>query len=131
MSEQHQDVAGSTTPAGGLLDPTTRAVAGLALAVIGLMGQSVVQVGVQVLLVGAGGSGNPRTYFVASAIGALLPLVLALWLAWAPARGPVTGWSTYVARAAVVVALVGVAGAALMLLGGLLTDGLGGGLIPM
>jgi len=55
MSEQHQDLAGSATPAGGLLDPTTRAVAGLALAVVGLMGQNVVEVGVQLLLVGGGG----------------------------------------------------------------------------
>lgn len=130
MTEPH-DPTVTTTAAPTLLDPTSRAVAGLALAVVGLMGQNVVQVGVQVLLVGAGGSGNPRTYFVASAIGALLLPVAALVLAWAPARGATTGWSTYVARAAVVVAAVAVAGAVLMALGGLLTDGLGGGLVPM
>lgn len=129
MTEPRHDLTNEATP--GLLDPTTRAVAGLALAVVGLMGQNVVQVGVQVLLVGAGGSGNPRTYFVASAIGALLLPVAALALTWAPARGAMTGWSTYVARAAVVVAAVAVAGAVLMALGGLLTDGLGGGLVPM
>jgi hypothetical protein len=128
MTEQrHDPTTDATHP--GMLDPTTRAVAGLALAVVGLMGQNVVQVGVQLLLVGAG-SGDPKRYFVASAVGALLPLVLALWLAWGPARGAVAGWSTYVARAAVVVALVGAAGAALMVLGGLLSDSLGG-LIPM
>ena len=131
MSEQHHDVAGNATPTGGLLDPTTRAVAGLVLAVIGLMGQNLVQVGTQLLLVGAGSS-SPDRYFLASAAGALLPLAAALWLAWGPARGTVTGWATHLARAAVVVALVGVAGAALMLLGGLLSGVTSGsGLIPM
>ena len=130
MTEHAPDLSGDTaTERPNLLDPTSRAVAGLALAVVGLMGQNVVQVGVQLLLVGAG-SGDPTRYFVASAVGALLPLVLALWLAWGPARGPVTGWPTYVARAAVVVAIVGVAGAGLMVLGGLMSDSMGG-LIPM
>lgn len=128
MTEPH------ATPSAGptMLDPTTRAVAGLVLAVVGLMGQNVVQVGVQLLLVGGSGSGSPTRYFVASAVGALLPLVLALGLAWGPARGAVTGWSTYAARAAVVVALVGVAGAVLMIVGGVLSGSRGGiGLIPM
>jgi hypothetical protein len=130
MSEQHQDVAGSTTPTGGLLDPTTRAVAGLVLAVVGLMGQNLDQVGTQVLLVGGGGTGDPTRYFIASAVGALLPLAVALGLTWGPARGPVIGWPTHLARAAVVVALVGVAGAALMLVGGLTSD-ITGGLLPL
>ncbi|HEX4976640.1 MAG TPA: hypothetical protein VFV40_02130, partial [Nocardioides sp.] len=114
------------------LDPASRAIAGLALAAIGLMGQNLVQVGTQILLVGGSGSGGPERYFVATAIGALLPLACALWLAWGPARGAVAGWATHVARAAVVVTLVGVAGAVLTLLGGLLS-GLtsGSGLIPM
>ncbi len=131
MTEPTDDLPGGTTAAPTLLDPTTRAVAGLALAVVGLMGQNVVQVGVQVLLVGGGGSGSPSRYFVASAVGALLVPVAALLLAWAPARGAVTGWPTYVARAAVAVAVVAIAGAVLMALGGVLTDGMGGGLIPM
>lgn len=133
MTEPTPDLAGDAVAARPtLLDPTTRAAAGLALAVVGLMGQNVVQVGTQVLLVGGSGSGGPTRYFVASAVGALLPLALALGLAWGPARGPVTGWSTYAARAAVVVALVGVAGAVLMVLGGLLSGSRGGmGLIPM
>ena len=130
MTERSDDLPGGTTAAPTLLDPTTRSVAGLALAVVGLMGQNLVQVGTQVLLVGGGGTGGPARYFVASAVGALLPLGIALWLAWTPARGPVTGWPTYLARAAVVVALVGVAGAGLMLLGGLISDSMGG-LIPM
>ncbi len=130
MTEQHHDLDDAiATGRPTLLDPTSRAVAGLALAVVGLMGQNVVQVGVQLLLVGAG-SGDPERYFVASAVGALLPLVVALGLAWGPARGPVVGWPTYVARAAVVVALVGVAGAGLMVVGGLLSGSMGG-LIPM
>ena len=130
MTERPDDLPGGTTPAPTLLDPTTRAVAGLALAVIGLMGQNLVQVGTQVLLIG-GGSGDPTRYFVASAVGALVPVALALWLAWGPARGAVTGWSTSVARAAVVVALVGVAGAVLMIVGGLLSGSRGGmGLMP-
>jgi hypothetical protein len=132
VTEHPDALPGGSTAAPTLLDPTTRAVAGLVLAVVGLMGQNLVQVGTQVLLVGGGGSGSPTRYFVASAVGALIPLVLALWLAWAPARGAVGGWSTYVARAAVVVALAGVAGAALMLVGGVLSGSRGGvGLIPM
>ena len=135
MTEPHDVPHGTGTAAAGrpsLLDPASRAVAGLALAVVGLMGQNVVQVGTQVLLVGGGGSSSPTRYFVASAVGALLPLAVALWLAWGPARTATTGWATYVARAAVVIALVGVAGAGLMLLGGLLTGlSSGGGLIPM
>ena len=133
MTERTHDL-NDDTAAGRptLLDPASRAVAGLALAVVGLMGQNLVQVGTQVLLVGGGGSSSPLRYFVANAVGALLPLAVALWLAWGPARGPVAGWATYVARAAVVVALVGLAGAGLMLLGGLLTGMRGGvGLIPM
>ena len=114
-----------------LLDPRSRAVAGLALAVVGLMGQNVVQVGTQLLLVGAGSS-SPDRYFVASAVGAVLPLAVALWLAWGPARSAPVGWPTHLARAAVVVALVGMAGAALMLLGGLLSGMTSGsGLIPL
>jgi hypothetical protein len=131
MTEPH-DPSVTTTAVPTLLDPASRAVAGLALAVVGLLGQNVVQVGTQVLLVGGGGSSSPTRYFVASAVGALIPLVAALWLSWGPARSAITGWSTYVARAAVVVALVGVAGASLMLVGGLLTGmTAGGGLLPL
>ena len=134
MTEPHDAPRSTATAADGrptLLDPASRAVAGLALAVVGLMGQNVVQVGTQLLLVGGGGSSSPTRYFVASAVGALLPLAVALWLAWGPARGVAVGWPTHLARAAVVIALVGVAGAALMLVGGLVTGvSSGGGLIP-
>ena len=130
MTEYTDRPADPATGRPSLLDPATRSVAGLVLAVAGLLGQNVVQVGTQVLLVGGTGGGGPSRYFLASAIGALLPLAAALWLAWGPARSAHVGWPTHLARAAVVVALVGVVGAALMLVGGLTSD-ITGGLIPM
>lgn len=106
----------------GLLDPGTRAVAALVLAVAGLLGTNVVQAAVQLLIGGVGG-GDPRTWFAATALGTAVTLGLALWLAREPARDQLAGWTTVLARAAVVVSVVGLAGAVLTLLGALVRTG--------
>jgi len=105
----------------GLLTPSSRAVAGLALAVAGLLGQNVLSTGLQLVLMGGSGPSDIWLYTLAMGLGAALPAVLALVLVWGQARaaaGP--GWSPHVARAAVAVALLALVGAALTVLGGLL-----------
>ena len=118
MTENHPSAAGGPDR----LDPGTRAIAGLVLAVAGLLGPNLLQTGLQVLVGDGVSMGDPTAYFVASAVGAAIPLALAIWLAAPPARSDGPGWTTSLARSAVVVAVVGLAGAVLMVVGALLGD---------
>jgi hypothetical protein len=102
-----------------MLDPMTRALAGLVLAVVGLMGPNVFVSGVQLLAEGRFG-GGPATYMFWLAVASAVPLGLGLWLALEPARAGAAGWVASVARAALVVAAVGLAGSVLLLVGSLL-----------
>jgi hypothetical protein len=94
-------------------------VAGLALAVAGLLSGNILATGLQLLLVGDG-SGDLGPYAMALGAGAALPAVIALFLVREQARGPVSGWPGHVSRAAAVVAFLVLVGAALAVLGGLL-----------
>lgn len=114
-------MAGSTpSPDPGLLTPTSRAVAGLALAVAGLLGGNTLSGGLQVLAQAGPEAGDPGLLGVVLGISTAVPAVLALLLTWAPARGSGATWQAHVSRAAVVVAVLVLVAAALMVLGGLL-----------
>ena len=107
----------------GLLTPASRALAGLVLAVAASLGQSVPVVGVQVFLLGGDGSGDPQSYFMVVGTATALLALAAGWLAWPPGRGRVAGWPGHLARAALIVVLVDLAGAALMILAGMFRAG--------
>lgn len=113
----------SSSAAAGLLTPSSRAVAGLALAVAALMGQNVLTTGIQLLVMGPGG-GGPTSYVIALGVAAALPAVLAMLLAWPVARDRAGGWPGHLAGAAVLVAVVALGGAAMALVGALLHGGL-------
>jgi hypothetical protein len=107
----------SAAPTGdGLLDPMTRALTGLVLAVVGLLGPNVFGTAVQFLSEGQFGGGQ-STYVFWLAVASAVPLGLAMWLALAPARVTSLGWVASVARSAVLVAALGLAGSALLLVG--------------
>ena len=112
----------STTPPGpgGLLTPVSRAVAGLALALAGLLGPNALPAGIQMGARGGPEAGHPALFALALAVATAVPALLALWLTWGDARGTGTSWPSHLSRAAVVVALLALIGAALMLVGGIL-----------
>lgn len=109
----------ATSGPGGLLDPMTRSLSGLVLAVVGLMGPNLFGSAVQFVSEGLFG-GGPSTYLFWLAVGNVVPLGLATWLALEPARQASTGWVRSVARSAVLVAGLGLAGVLLLLLGAVL-----------
>ncbi|QBR93227.1 hypothetical protein [Nocardioides euryhalodurans] len=114
-----EPTASTATAGGGILTPPARAVSGLALAVMGLFGQNLPSVGLQALVLGPGGSGDLALYYLVMGLGSAALSALALLLVSSLARGPATGWPAHVARATVVVALVGIVGALLIVVGGL------------
>jgi hypothetical protein len=108
-----------TAPAGwrGMLDPMSRAVSGLVLAVVGLTGPNILATGVQLLAEGQFG-GAPSTFMLWLAVASAALLGLALWLALQPARLG-DGWVSSMARSAVIVATVGLGGCLLLVVGAL------------
>lgn len=116
------DSTGTTTAAtrSGLLTPTSRAVAGLALAVAGLLGQNVISSGLQIVLLGDGGAGGPVAYAMGLGLGAAVPALIALALVSTAARGDGDDWSSHLSRAAMVISVVVLAGAVLTVVAALL-----------
>ncbi len=106
--------------ADGLLTPTSRAVAGLVLAVAALLGTNGFTLAAQVVLMAGPEAGDPGVYGVGLGLFAAVPALLALYLTWGAARGSGTAWPAHLSRAAVVVALAALVAAALTVLGGFL-----------
>jgi hypothetical protein len=104
----------------GLLTPASRAVAGLALAVAGLLGQNAFAIAAQMLLMGGPEAGDPGVFGVGLGVASAVPAALALLLTRSAAQGPGTAWHAHVSRAAVVLALLVLAAAVLTVVGGLL-----------
>jgi hypothetical protein len=107
----------------GLLAPAPSAVAAIVLAAVSLMGQNLPLIGVQAVL----GQGFQRmsipdqgTYYLVWGVSALVPLGLAALLALKSLRGSDAGWPAHLARAALILAAVGAAGAVLTAVGGIL-----------
>ncbi|QZY28871.1 hypothetical protein [Nocardioides coralli] len=117
---QHDGPTGGRTPVRRMFDPTTRALAGLVLAVSGLLGANGFTTGLQFLSEVQFG-GAPSTFMFWRAVATAVPLALGLWLALEPARSPDHGWVTSVARAALVAAALGLTGSLLLLAGVFLT----------
>lgn len=104
----------------GLLTPMSRAVAGLALAVSGLMGQNIVAAALQIALIGDGGGfGGPIPYAVGTGLGAAVPALLALALVLPQARADGDLWTSHLSRAAVVLSAVVLVGAVLTVIAAL------------
>jgi hypothetical protein len=118
------DVTDSSVPpepaAVGLLTPTSRAVAGLVLAVAAVLGTNGFTLAAQIILLGGPEAGDPGVYGVGLGLFAAAPALLGLYLTWGAARGDGTTWQAHVSRAAVVVALVALVAAALTVVGGFL-----------
>ena len=104
----------------GLLTPTSRAVAGLALAVAALLGTNGFTLAAQVILLAGPEAGDPGVQGVGLGLFAAAPALLGLYLTWGAARGAGTTWQAHLSRAAVVVALAALVAAALTVLGGFL-----------
>lgn len=101
-----------------LLSPEVCAVAGFALAVITMLGQNAMTVGVTALYDAFAGdpSGEVNPFFYQYALATLAQAAIAGALAWR-ARIAAERWVELLARAALVVAAVAVFGALLMLIG--------------
>jgi hypothetical protein len=109
------------TPArDGLLTPASRAVAALVLALGALLGPNALTSGLQLLAEGITGGVGPGEFGVFLGVAVALPALLALALVRTAVRDTATDWTGHVARAAAVVALIALVGAALSLVGGLL-----------
>ena len=104
----------------GLLTPTSRAVAGLVLAGSALLGQNALTIGLQLIFASGPEAGDPAVYGVLLGFSVAVPAVLALFLVWGSARGPGSTWQAHLSRAAALVSVLVLVGAALMVLGGLL-----------
>lgn len=87
----------------GLFTPTARAVAALALGVVMLLGQTSITVAVQALL---GEHFMANWFFAGFGLAVLVQAALVALLAL-PAHRRGTGWETHVARASMILALVG------------------------
>ncbi|HYH35268.1 MAG TPA: hypothetical protein VD814_08985 [Nocardioides sp.] len=105
---------------GGLLTPTSRAVAGLALAVAGLLGNNALTGSLQLLAQAGPEAGDPGVFGIVLGLSTAVPAGLALLVTWRAAQGTSTTWQAHVSRAAVVVALLVLVAAAVMVVGGLL-----------
>ncbi len=110
---------------GSLLTPGACAVVALVLSVLVLMGNNLMVVGSQAIVGNVfGGSSDFGRYLVTTGGGMLVPVALSLVLARrALALGGATAQQATLARAAVVLALVGAVYAVLTLVGGLLHPG--------
>lgn len=100
--------------------PSVCAVTAFALAVVALLGQNVVTVGVATVLDGPMGVGGPRFYIdfgVATVIQVGIVFLLARRTLDAPGR-----WEPVLGRAALLISGISLVAAALMIVGGVLQD---------
>ena len=103
---------------------TTQAtsVAAVVLGFVTLTGNSILVAGLQAVLgQGVGADVGPFGYFMSQAVACLVMTVVVVLLA-RPGLRQGTGWEANAARAAVILAGLALAGALLMLVGGLLTE---------
>jgi hypothetical protein len=112
----------------GVFTTQATAVAAAVLAFVTLTGNSILVAGLQAVLgQGVGANVGPFGYLMSQAVACLALSVLVVVLA-RPGLRQGTGWESHTARAAVILAGLALAGALLMLVGGLFTEA---GLLPI
>lgn len=106
---------------GALLSPGASATVAFTLAVLVLTGNNLMVIGTQSMLGQLFQSSDPMAYFVTWGVSTLVPAAASLFLARRVlAAGIPSGWELVLARAAVVLAAVGLLYGALTVLGALL-----------
>ncbi len=112
----------------GVLTAQAASVAAVVLGFVTLTGNSILIAGLQAVLgQGVGANVGPFGYFMSQAVACLVMTVVVVLLA-RPGLRQGMGWEANAARAAVILAGLALAGALLMLVGGLLTEA---GLLPL
>lgn len=120
--QQHRGAETTEDPSrrsDALLGPGACAVVAFTLAVLVLMGNNFMVIAAQALLGQVFSlSSDPQGYLVTWGGGAVVPAVVSLFLARrALTVGPAAGWELVLARAALVLAAIGVLYGSLMVLG--------------
>ena len=104
----------------GYLSPPVSAVAAFTLAVVALLGQNAISVGVGSVLESTFSQGGDA-FYVGWGLAAGIQVAL-VWLLARRSLDNTAGWEALLARAAVVLSFVALAAGALVVLGGILND---------
>jgi hypothetical protein len=108
------------SPVSGFLSPPVCAVSAFTLAVVALLGQNVVSIGVGSVLESRFSQGGDAFYVAWGVAGAIQ--VALVWLLARRGIEGADGWEALLGRAAVLLSFVALAAGALVVLGGVLND---------